>query len=552
MGQLFPSALPSAGMAPGIARELETLETLKRRLPGSYAVFHGVHWARAWATETVFGEADFIIVNGDGDCLVIEQKTGAVSETGGGLEKFYDGHAKSVSSQLHRTLDALRDKFRAQTGHRLNLDYLLYIPDHRVKDISASGFDRARIVDATSAGELPQRILDLLPNAEATQHGARVQRFFEQTLDLVPDIHSRVSLSERSYVRAVGGLADTVASITARPLRLAVRGTAGCGKSLVALRAYRDTLAAGKRPLLLCFNRDLKEKMKVAAGTGGGVVETFHGAIAQVLEETGRPLAHDGKVDWDRAVDQVLDGAIPESWRFDTIIVDEGQDFTPAWRDMLDLFGADTGDCLWLDDPDQSIQYGIEPDRADWPRSGWTGFKARCNYRSPASIARFLNRLLPEFEFVNANPLPGLGIGITEVAERGAIPDAVGRVSSDLMRRGFERGSIVALSLRGQSSATLSKCKAAGSQTIARFTGTYDLFGNQLWTKGHLRFDTIRRYKGQQDAAVILTDLEMPEEESRRAEWRRLMFAALTRATERVEMIVTKGSPTSRMLHDAW
>jgi superfamily I DNA and RNA helicase len=290
--------------------------------------------------------------------------------------------------------------------------------------------------------------------------------------------------------------------------------------------------------------------MKAAAGNGGGVVETFHGAIAQVLEATGRPLAHDQKVDWDRAVDRVLEGNFPDSWRFDTIIVDEGQDFAPAWRDMLDLFGADTGDCLWLDDPDQSIQYGMEPDKAQWPRTGWTGFRARANYRSPASIARFLQRLLPEFEFVNANPLPGLGIGVTEVEDRDGISAAVGRIASDLMKRGFERDNIVALSLRGQSSATLSGCKSAGSQIIARFTGSYDLFGNQMWTEGHLRFDTIRRYKGQQDAAVIVTDVDMPVDEVRKQEWRRLMFAALTRATERVELVVTKGSETSRMLHD--
>jgi hypothetical protein len=163
-----------------------------------------------------------------------------------------------------------------------------------------------------------------------------------------------------------------------------------------------------------------------------------------------------------------------------------------------------------------------------------------------------LHRLLPDFEFVNANPLPGLGVGITEVADRDGIPAAVGKIASDLMRRGFGREHIVALSLRGQGSATLSQCTAAGSQTIARFTGGYDLFGNQLWTEGHLRFDTIRRYKGQQDAAVILTDVEMPDGEARQPEWRRLMFAALTRATERIELVVAKGSQSSRMLHDAW
>jgi hypothetical protein len=246
MAQLSPSSLPPSALVPGLARELETLDMLKRRLSPMYHVYHGIHWTKAWTSSTAFGEADFIIVNGEGRCLVVEQKTGKLNETHDGLTKTYDGRAKSVTSQLHRTLDALRDKFKVQTGHGLELDYLLYVPDYRLKDLTAAGLDSSRIVDARHAAQLPQRIAELLPEAEATQHGARVRRFFEQTLDLVPDIHSRLSLSERSYVRAVGGLADTVASISARPLRLAVRGTAGCGKSLVALRAYRDTLASGK------------------------------------------------------------------------------------------------------------------------------------------------------------------------------------------------------------------------------------------------------------------------------------------------------------------
>ena len=552
MSQLFPSALPSLAIAPALARELETLDQLKRGLSVNFAVYHGVHWSRSWAKATAFGEADFIIVNGAGDCLVVELKTGALEESEKGLEKRYDGKSKSVTSQIMRTIDALRDKFRSQTGHNLSADYLLYCPDYRVQNVTAAGLDGNRIVDGASKATLATRILELLADVEPDDQGRRTQRFFEQSLDLIPDIHARVTLGQRCFVRSVGGLSETVAAIAGRPLRLAVRGTAGCGKSLVALRAFRDFEARGKRPLLLCFNRDLKEKMKVAAGaTTGGIVETFHGAIARILEATDRPIDHNGKVDWDRAVDQVLEGSVPDEWRFDAVIVDEGQDFAPGWRDMLDLFGADTGDCLWLDDPHQAIQFGLGPDQSPWPRDNWTGFRAKSNYRSPVSIARYLNRVLPDFEFDNANPLPGLGVGITEVADINELPKAVGRVASDLMKRGFARDQIVALSLKGQASATLSQCALAGSQSISRFTGSYDLFGNQLWTDGHLRFDTIRRFKGQQSAAVILTDCDQPPDDEREAEWRRLLFAALTRATERVEIVVSKGTKTSAVLHDA-
>jgi hypothetical protein len=37
-----------------------------------------------------------------------------------------------------------------------------------------------------------------------------------------------------------------------------------------------------------------------------------------------------------------------------------------------------------------------------------------------------------------------------------------------------------------------------GNHTLARFDGEYDLFGNQVYSKGQILFDTVRRFKGQQ------------------------------------------------------
>lgn len=551
MAQLLPSDLPPHSVAPGLQRELDTLEQLKKDLAASYRVFHGVHWARGYKQSCAFGEADFIILNGRGDCLVIEQKSGALDEVEGGLRKRYGQQSKSVSSQIHRTLDNLRDQYRAQTDRALSLDFLLYCPDHRVQNVEAAGIDASRIVDASSSVSLAERIAQLMPEVAKSEDGDRVARFFEQSLHLVPDIHARVDVNERQYQRTVGGLADTVAAISGRPLRLSIRGTAGCGKSLIALRAFRQFEAQGKRPLLLCFNRDLKEKMASATRDSEGVVETFYGVVDQILKASGRPLIHDGSVDWNDAVNQVLDGDIPEEWQFDAIIVDEAQDFHPGWRDMLELFGGAEGDCIWLEDPHQAIQYGVEPRTSEWPKAGWTGLRVTANYRTPKTIASFIQKLLPDFEFEAVNPMPGLDVGISEVTGAKDIPKAVGRITTELMRKGFNRDQIVALSLRGQSSASLAGRSRVGNITLARFTGEYDLFGNQKWSEGQLRFDTIRRFKGQQAPAVILTDVEMPDDPERRPLWERLMFTALTRATERVELVVQKSCDTSDMLNAA-
>src|SRR5713101_351521 len=65
----------------------------------------------------------------------------------------------------------------------------------------------------------------------------------------------------------------------------------------------------------------------------------FNGLCAQVLEERGQRLDFDQmKRDlrfWEKVSERVIAEAVPDHWKFDTVIVDEGQDFEPIWADML-------------------------------------------------------------------------------------------------------------------------------------------------------------------------------------------------------------------------
>ncbi len=79
------------------------------------------------------------------------------------------------------------------------------------------------------------------------------------------------------------------------PLRRRIFGTAGCGKSLIAAQFFRTALAQGKRPLLVCYNRPLAEKLK-ATLPPGGVATNFHGLCDQFLKSQGiRPSTTIGR-----------------------------------------------------------------------------------------------------------------------------------------------------------------------------------------------------------------------------------------------------------------
>ena len=127
MARLLPSDISTLSLSLGETAELRTLETLRSGLPSAYTVFHSVHWTRDAAYNTAFGEADFIVVNQSGEVVVIEQKSGALDESADGLIKRYSDGRKNVASQIHRTLDGIRDQFKRQSGHDIVLDYLIYL-----------------------------------------------------------------------------------------------------------------------------------------------------------------------------------------------------------------------------------------------------------------------------------------------------------------------------------------------------------------------------------------------------------------------------------------
>jgi superfamily I DNA and RNA helicase len=157
------------------------------------------------------------------------------------------------------------------------------------------------------------------------------------------------------------------------------------------------------------------------------------------------------------------------------------------------------------------------------------------NYRSPERIARFVNAVLPELPFTCANDLPGLGTGTVFYDDPSEQPRLVGRVVGRLLNERFRPQDIAVLSCRGLESTAFKEVERVGNHTLARFTGEYDLFGNQVYSKGQILFDTVRRFKGQQAAAVILTDVA-PREHHLIQELQ-VLFCGMTRATVRLDLV---------------
>ena len=546
MAYIVPSDISQLALSGGHGLELDTLAYLKTALPAEYTVFHGVHWSREYAGRASFGEIDFVVVNRSGDVLFIEQKNGPLEERDEGLVKVYNDGPKNVGGQIHRSIDKVRDKFRWRHDRSVpfQVDYLIYCPDYRVVNVDGVGLDADRIVDAGARDKLAERIDRILGPGRPSDEGHHklIDGFFRQTFEVVPDIHAHISAHETHFTRMRGGLLSLVRGLEFSPFRLWIDGVAGSGKSAVGRHYFDLALEQERHPLFVCFNRPLAERIKRATAKGG-YVDTFHGLCASFLVERGHEIDYSQMTSdpdfWLGIQERVVDEPKPDSWLFDTLIVDEGQDFEPLWYDILQSFMRDDAAILWLQDPEQNIR---QQEGVALP-SDFVGYRSLTNHRSPDTIARFIMRNL-DVEFECGNDLPGLGVGISSYDESEEQAGIVAGIVRDHLKRGFSYDDIVVVSLRGIRSAFFEGLEHVGAYTAKRFTGEYDDLGNQVMSDGVLTLETIYRFKGQQAPAVILVDVDPDPTDPVRAT--RLLNAAMTRATVRLDIVMRKGNDMTK------
>jgi hypothetical protein len=536
MAYIVPSDISLTDQSHPRSRELETLVMLKKDLTDDFTVFHSVHWSRAYEKYTVFGEVDFVVVNRAGNILLIEQKNGPLDEIDGELSKRYAHRSKNPVDQVVRSRDNIIEKFRYQYGRlpRLAIDYLVYCPDHRIGELIAASLDRSRIVDASRQHQLAECIEELMGRGkpDAFTH-EKVIEFFQHTFHLVPDIHARqLRLNER-FVQLSQGLVKFINNLQIEPFRLRVVGTAGCGKSLLAAQRYVLALEQGKRVLMLCFNRSLASMLQQRLPLGGEV-NSWHGFCRDLLASRGQAVDF-SQVDrpdfWPRVAEKMIGLELADSDRFDTIIVDEAQEFREIWWLFLkDYCLRENGEVLWLEDQCRS------DDNQFMPEGIAVSYHARENFRSPYKIARYVNRQFPEFEFEPANGIAGLDMGQYSVASESLQIGKVEKILTSLLGQGLKPADIVILTCREPQASVFFNCTALADVPLRHITGEYDDHGEPLCTEGEMRFTSVARFTGQQSPAVILVDVDLESGEQLQQR-RRTAFIGMTRASLRLDVV---------------
>ncbi|MPZ45549.1 MAG: nuclease [Betaproteobacteria bacterium] len=543
MARVIPDGWRELDASGAAGRELQTLGQLAAGLSGDYTVYHGVHWTRVErGNYAIVGEIDFALVGPTGKVLLIEQKTGVLFETPRGLVKRRSGKEEEVPFQMARSAEALHARLRQVCkSEQVELDALLYCPDYTVKEPGSAGIDPARIVDAARKDRLLDTIRAILPaTGEVLTAKARIHRFLSDTLELVPEVHAVVGEAAVLSTRLSGGLAHWARRLEFEPFRLRVIGTAGSGKTQLALAVYRDAVAQSRRPLYVCYNRPLADHVALIAPEGGEIA-TYHQLGDRIARTRGEPpdfrqpgaFAH---------LEALLDVHRPDAaQQYDELIVDEGQDFHAQWARNLLRFLRPGGRAWWLEDPMQNL-YG----RAPIPLEGWVTLRSRVNYRSPKDVLETLNRVLPlDHPLEAGSPLAGSEVDIATYADsRELIAKTISAVTR-CIGLGFTRAHVAVVTYRGREHSQLASHDRLGPYRLRAPTGQYDLLGNATFTEGDVLIDSVHRFKGRASPCVVFTEIDFEALDDAAA---RRLFVGATRATMKLVLIVSER--TAHLLQD--
>ena len=485
-----------------------------KTLPDNYTVFYSKKFkgTGSWKEE---GEVDFVIFDGSQTLLCMEVKGGRIS---------YDGEEDCwrqndnllVPQPDQQAADGMRAilKFLEREGKDLNFGWVLGFPDCLMPEdfrapsripkqviIDQEGFTNIRL-SLSRAEEYYKQNYDKpgIPRVAAKSLIGRLTR----SVEFISKVGVRVARDSQQLIQVTEEQYRVLEDLEINR-KIAVRGFAGTGKTILATEFSKRLAARGHRTLLLFFNRTIANTVRRSFDRESPVdCKTFFGFTREMIGEQDpgwweRNAKRSDDEFWEVDVPiKLFDLPTDKLEKYDAIIVDEGQDFRPEWYEYLESLLNQSGEGRFVVFYDEFQDLFGRWQELPWGGENIARKQLTENCRNTRSIISYLNHHNPTEMTPFASSPQGEEVCERKVKTSDEAKELFIKDVQTLLKQGVSPGQIVVLLNEPKRESCLADLRNFGTVKFESLGRYFDANSSSV------RFTTINVFKGLEADVVFL------------------------------------------------
>jgi hypothetical protein len=504
-------------------------------LDDNWLVFHNIKWQALRRNRQGDGETDFALFHPAKGILVIEAKGGdVIIENGQYKRRHAGGQLEGIGSpfdQAEACKRQLSDFLAAQVdglGHGPRVGRAVAFPHVRVEgDLGPAG-PRGMIVDAGDLITIErtiQRLVDYWkpPQSLSPSQLGQIRKLLLPSVTVRRLLREEVAEASEAIVELTNEQYEVLDAIRGNRQAF-ITGSAGTGKTMLAIERARRLAELGANVLLVCFNRLLGDALQTKfAGQPNVIAGNLHRVVRQILVDAHHLVPDEPSQAWweTEAILLFPEAAAEIGFEVDAVVIDEAQDFHPHWWDSLRLVMRDFHDGWFYVFADEQQALYTEDWSPPFDTQTFTYHLTR-NCRNTDLIAARVSAVFGDAPQTRglAGPKPKFRI-VTSVED--AASGILARIG-ELLDEGITPEQIQVL--------------ATGKDLVDRLRGE-DVNGIGLVEAGHdgIAVETVHRFKGLEAPVVLIAILDKTSELEQA-----LAYTGLSRAQTMLEVF---GTPES-------
>jgi hypothetical protein len=347
--------------------ERKVYEALRHQLPSSWMVIHSLEFIKTSQKSGRHSdrEADFVIFAPEYGVLVVEVKGGGI-EFDKRLDQWFstdrNGTKHSIKNPIRQAKDAkyeIRRHLERRLGSRdILLAHAALFPDiNNAYQLSSPEMPTNILGGNDEVGELNQWIISVFKywggknsgiEPLGTQGVKEAESLFGRHISVSASLKAAIEKETKQQLELTNQQKSILRQLKRRK-QAVIEGGAGTGKTVLALDHANDLSNLGFRTLLLCYNQNLGNQLKIRSEDQKKLhAMSFHEfcswRIRQVKAKTRRDLIEESRLSYPNGglfevlmPDALINSYEIEPVKYDAIIIDEGQDLREEYWFAIEM-----------------------------------------------------------------------------------------------------------------------------------------------------------------------------------------------------------------------